>query len=151
MTGSERDLFHVLSRTEHRAGRRLAAVLDAAGCSVEQWRALALLADGRGHPMTELAEFALLPAPTATKLIDRMVAGNLVYRRADPADRRRVLVYLAERGRDLHSRLSVPLRQLQAELLELIGDAGDLVDRIGRLADALDPAAPAPVRTGRET
>lgn len=149
MTGSEPDFFHVLSRTEQRAGRRLAAVFDAAGCSVEQWRVLALLVDGQGHPMTELAEFALLPAPTATKLIDRMVAGNLVYRRADPADRRRVLVYVAERGRDLHTRLSALSRQLQAELLALIGDGGELVDRLDQLADALDSAAPA--RAGRET
>src|SRR5438445_13475631 len=101
MSGPSRDLFHLLSYAENRATRRLAAALEGWDCSIEQWRVLALLADGRGHPMTELAEFALLPAPTATKLADRMVADTLVYRRADPADRRRVLVYLTERGREL--------------------------------------------------
>ncbi|HVW39950.1 MAG TPA: MarR family transcriptional regulator [Amycolatopsis sp.] len=146
MTGAERDLFHILSNAERRVAQRLATVLDAAGCSVEQWRVLTLLEDGHGHPMTELAEFALLPAPTTTKLVDRMVADNLVYRRADPADRRRVLVYLAERGRHLHTRLSVPLRQLQSELLEQIGDTGEFTGKLARLAVVLDPA-PA---TGRE-
>src|SRR5438309_589161 len=94
----ERDLIHLLSRAEHRAVRRLAAALDAEGCSVEQWRALGFLADGQGRTMTDLADYALLPGPTATKLIDRMVADGLVYRRPDPADRRKVLVYLTERG-----------------------------------------------------
>ena len=142
MTRPERDLFHVLSHAERRVARRVATVLDAAGCSVEQWRVMALLADGLGHPMTELAEFALLPAPTATKLVDRMVTENLVYRRADPADRRRVLVYLAERGRDLHTRLSVPLRRLQSELLEAIDDSGELAGKLGQLGAAVrKPAA----------
>lgn len=148
MTGAERDLFHVLSHAERRVARRLATVLDAAGCSAEQWRVLVLLADGQGHPMTELAEFALLPAPTATKLVDRMVSDTLVYRRADPADRRRVLVYLADRGRALHTRLSGPLHRLQSELQDLIGDGGELAETLLRLAAALDPAAPpVPART----
>lgn len=139
MTGPSRDLFHLLSYTEALATRRLAAAWEGEGSSIEQWRVLALLADGHGHPMTELADFALLPAPTATKLADRMVADNLVYRRADPADRRRVLVYLTERGRELHARLAASLGQVQAELLEAIGGGTDVQEGLARLADVLDP------------
>lgn len=140
MTGPSRDLFHLLSHAENRATRRLAAALERQGCSIEQWRVLVLLADGRGHPMTELAEFALLPAPTATKLADRMVADTLVYRRADPADRRRVLVHLTERGHELHTRLAAALEPVQAELMDAIGGAADLREGLVRLAEALDPA-----------
>ena len=148
MTGPQRELFHLLSYAENRAVRRLAAAWDGEDCSIEQWRVLALLADGHGHPMTELADFALLPAPTATKLADRMVADTLIYRRADPNDRRRVLVYLTERGHDLHTRLAASLDRLQAELMEAIGGGGaDFEECLTRLAEALDPAAtrvPAP-------
>jgi DNA-binding MarR family transcriptional regulator len=56
--------------------------------------------------MTEAAEFAMLPAPTLTKVVDRMVSLNLVYRRPDLRDRRRVLIYSAARGRRLHQRLT---------------------------------------------
>ena len=35
-----------------------------------------------------------------------MVAGNLVYRRADDQDRRRVLAYLSERGLSLYRQLA---------------------------------------------
>lgn len=149
MTGPSRDLFHLLSYAENRSARWLAAALERQGCSVERWRVLVLLADGRGHPMTELADFALLPAPTATKLADRMVADNLVYRRADPTDRRRVLVYLTERGRALHARLAASLGRLQAELMEAIGGGTDLQEGLVRLAEALDPAVTRVPASGR--
>jgi len=86
---------------------RLERVVDAAVAPVhlgqrmnrEQWRVLLLLGDGQGHTMGEVAERAGVPGPTATRLIDRLVANNLAYRRPDPLDRRKVLVYLAEVGR----------------------------------------------------
>ncbi len=54
--------------------------------------------------MSEIAEFALMPAPSLTRLIDRMVTDGLVYRTVDARDRRRVLVHLTARGRDLQRR-----------------------------------------------
>src|SRR5689334_15959877 len=96
------DLAHLLSHAERRLGRRLAAVLAEEGCSVEEWRVLSAVADGKGHPMSEIAGHVLMPAPSVTKLVDRMVSGNLVYRRPDPEDRRRVLLYVTPRGRMLH-------------------------------------------------
>jgi len=39
---------------------------------------LSFLGDGDGHPMTAIAEFAMLPPPTLTKVVDRMVSLNLV-------------------------------------------------------------------------
>jgi DNA-binding MarR family transcriptional regulator len=152
-----RDLIHLLSRAEHRAVRRLAAALEAEHCSVEQWRALAFLAD-QGRTMTDLADYALLPAPTATKLIDRMVADTLAYRRPDPADRRRVLVYLTERGMLLYGRTQAIVRREQDHLQAVLDDAGELAVRLAHLADALNsaprrtsvppPASTAPARGG---
>ena len=94
---------------------------------------LSLLADGSGHSMSEIAEFALMPPPSTTKLIDRMVSNNLVYRRVDPTDRRRVLVFLSARGRAAHRRLrpvveasidtmdEEPLRDLVREIVRRVG------------------------------
>jgi len=105
----ERDLSQLLTLVERRVVARLNEVLDTAGCGVDEWRVLTLLADGHGHPMTEVAEYAMLPPPTLTKLIDRMVSANRVYRRVDDADRRRVLVLLTARGRAMHERLSAEI------------------------------------------
>lgn len=95
---------HLLSQTEARVTRELSRILAVEGCTVEQWRALALLADGQSHSMSEIAEAAVVPLPSLTRLIDRLVAENLAYRQPDDEDRRRVLVHVSERGRDLYTR-----------------------------------------------
>src|ERR671911_2106153 len=106
----DEDLAHLLSQAERRVTERLSAALEAEGLTLAQWRVLSLLADGAGHPMTEAAEFAMLPAPTLTKVVDRMVSLNLVYRRPDLRDRRRGLIYSAAPGPRLHQRLPPHLR-----------------------------------------
>src|SRR5919107_323759 len=128
-------LLQLLSHTQHHLTTRVAAALRKQRSSLEEWRVLSLLADGSGHSMSEVAEFGLMPAPTATKLIDRMVSSNLVYRRVDPADRRRVLVFLGARGRASYRRLrpvvdasidsadEEPLRDHARELLRRVGPA----------------------------
>jgi DNA-binding MarR family transcriptional regulator len=130
-------LAQLLSHAERCVTRQLARVLEQEGCTVEQWRSLVRLADGAGRPMSELAEFALLPAPSLTRLIDRMVAENLVYRKVDPRDRRRVLVYITPRGRALCRRLAQRIEREQEAILADT-EAGDLDQLTGLLADLVD-------------
>jgi DNA-binding MarR family transcriptional regulator len=125
-------LVQLLSQAERGVRRQLVGVLEDEGCTVEQWRTLVLLADGEPHGMSEIAEFALLPAPTLTRLIDRMVADNLAYRKPDPRDRRRVLVHITSRGRALHTRLARSVEERQDEIL-----AGAHRDDVAQLAAAL--------------
>jgi DNA-binding MarR family transcriptional regulator len=142
-----RDLAHLLSHAERCLVRRLTVLLAEEGCPVEQWRVLSIVADGQGHPMTEIADHALMPAPSLTKLVDCMVADNLVYRRADPHDRRRVLLYLSARGRNLHRRAAGRVQKEEARLLAEIGDDGELGQALGLLTTALDGRTePAPAR-----
>lgn len=127
VTGITGDLPRLLAAVERKVSGRLAAVLQAAGSSLEQWRVLSLLADNRGHTMTELADYALLPAPTLTKVVDRMVAANLVHRRADENDRRRVLALLTPRGRRVYRSLQLATARQEAEVFALLaGDADEL-------------------------
>ncbi|WP_327406330.1 MarR family transcriptional regulator [Streptomyces sp. NBC_01288] len=131
-------LAHLLSHAERRLGLRMTAVLAEENCPVEQWRVLSVIADGKGHPMTEIADQVLMPAPSLTKLVDRMVADNLVHRRPDHSDRRRVLLHLTARGRALHQRAAHRLLADQTRLLDAIDDQGDLVRLLARLTAALD-------------
>jgi MarR family transcriptional regulator, organic hydroperoxide resistance regulator len=100
----------LLSNAERAFTRLIEAQLE--GLSIEQWRALTLLSDREGHSMSELAEYAMLPAPSLTRLIDQLVSEALAYRRIDPLDRRRILVFLAKRGVRLHARLVTRLSVL---------------------------------------
>ena len=128
------ELAQLLSQAEHGVTRQLRRVLDDEGSTVEQWRALVLLADGVSHPMSEIAEFALLPAPTLTRLIDRMVADNLAYRKADPRDRRRVLVHITPRGRALQRRLAGRIEDSHAVILAQ-ADPDDVAQLAALLTD----------------
>lgn len=111
----------LLRQADRRVTSRLSALLVARGSSLEQWHVLSCLADGAGRAMNEIGATVVLPPPTMSKLIDGMVASNLVYRRVDVRDRRRVLVFLTARGHRLHRRLSPAVERQQAELLEALG------------------------------
>jgi DNA-binding MarR family transcriptional regulator len=130
-------LVQLLSQAERGVTRQLSRVLEDEDCTVERWRILVLLADGVSHPMSEIAEFALLPAPTLTRLIDLMVADNLAYRKADPQDRRRVLVHITPRGRALHKRLAERIEASQAAILAE-ADADDVAQLAALLTDLRD-------------
>ncbi|MGC4812768.1 MarR family winged helix-turn-helix transcriptional regulator [Micromonospora sp. DT228] len=144
--GAPADLLRSLTRAERLLSRRLGAVLADDALTIEAWRVLCLLADGQGHPMTEVAAEASLPPGTLTKLVDQLVDRNLVFRRIDPIDRRRIRAYLTARGRREHDRLDQRVRASLAELgITQAGDpggapAGDLVGALDDLISRLDPA-----------
>jgi DNA-binding MarR family transcriptional regulator len=137
--GSEQGLAHLLSQVESRVTRRLVTVLRAHDCELAEWRVLRLLEDRQGRPMSEIKGFVMLPGPTLTKLIDRMVANNLVYRRGDVVDRRRVLVFLAPRGVAKYEIIRAAVDSDQLELAERIGDEqlAELTRALSQVADAL--------------
>jgi DNA-binding MarR family transcriptional regulator len=122
----------LLGEAERRVKRRLAQVLADQDCTVERWRTLALLEGGDSHRMSELAEVAQLPPASLTRLIDGMVADNLVYRKADSGDRRGVLVHVAPRGRALYRRLS---DRIAAENGAIFGDVSG--DEVAQLVESL--------------
>ncbi|MGW0556005.1 MarR family winged helix-turn-helix transcriptional regulator [Streptomyces sp. NPDC002926] len=141
------ELLRLLTRAERLAVRQVQSVLDEFECSVEAWRVLDLLSDGQGHNMTAVADHAFLPAPSLTKLVDQLVDQNLVYRRVDPADRRRILVDLTPRGRQRWQLLS---REVRAEWAKLpFPGTDDDGEQLEVLLDRLAGALEGPVTTCR--
>ena len=130
----------LLSQAEQRLARRIERVLKPASLTLEQWRVLSLLTDGDGHPMSQIAAHALVPPPTLTKLVDKLVDRALVYRRVDDADRRRILVFLSARGRTLHRKLDVAVRLEEGGIVEQLGseDADDFMALLDRMLKLLD-------------
>jgi DNA-binding MarR family transcriptional regulator len=130
----------LLTRAERLMARRLTTILSAEGYSLDAWRVLTLLADGAGRPMTDVAEQAFLPPATLTKLVDHLVDDNLVYRRVDDLDRRRIRAYLTPRGQRLHQRLSRELQTSVTELATAEADRELLGALLARLVDSLTAA-----------
>ncbi|MDL5204597.1 MarR family transcriptional regulator [Streptomyces sp. ALI-76-A] len=141
------ELLRLLTRAERLSARRVQSVLEEFDCSVEAWRVLDLLSDGQGHHMTALADHAFLPAPSLTKLIDQLVDQNLVYRRVDPADRRRVLAHLTPRGVRRRQQLAREVRAGWAQSGPLLAEADG--EQLHALLDRLAAALEDPVTTAR--
>jgi len=127
------DVVDVVIAAERRLTTSLLRIIEPEGCSVPTWRALRLLSDGEGHPMSELISYTLLAPPTATRLVDGMVADNLAYRIVDERDRRRVLVYATARGRALHERLDDRIRRATSAVLPE-PPSNEVVDALRSLA-----------------
>ena len=121
-------LAYLLAEAEQAVNRGLAESLGAEGVTVEQWRILRALSDGYGHSMGDLAAAVL-----------RLIEGALVYRRQDEVDRRRVAVYLADRGRDLVRRLDEQAIEHHRRIEAAYGAQRTerLMRELGRLVESL--------------
>jgi DNA-binding MarR family transcriptional regulator len=66
--------------------------------SVTQFRALAFLKHYQGASLSDAAEFVGLTLPSMSKLMDGLVARQLVRREISATDRRRITLVLTEAG-----------------------------------------------------
>lgn len=126
----------LVSRIARRVTLEVEHALGASGLNIDQWRVLELLADGAGHPMTEIADHAMVPAPTCTKIVDRLADSALVYRRADEADRRRVIVLLSDHGRSVYDEHAPRVAAVEVEVSGSLdpGERAQLRDLLERLS-----------------
>lgn len=130
---TQSQLAQSLSQAARRVVGRIEEALAVHDVSLDQWRVLSFLGDGPGRSMSEIARYAMVPAPTLTKIVDKLVEGALVQRRVDDADRRRVLVLLSPRGRTLHRMLAVDVQLVEQAIVEQVGP--DDAERFQRLLD----------------
>jgi DNA-binding MarR family transcriptional regulator len=135
----KRYLAERLSRADHYVAQRLSTALHTEGFTIEQWRAVDVLADGHGHTMSAIADRAMLAPATLTRLVDRLVEASVLYRQIDAVDRRRVLVFLSMRGRALHDRVAGVIDGEEKALIAALGEEraqllGDLLLQLVDLA-----------------
>ncbi|MFE3837979.1 MarR family winged helix-turn-helix transcriptional regulator [Pseudogemmobacter sonorensis] len=121
MTERRISLAHLIAQVNRRIEGSLSARLREGGLTVEHFRVLSALMEQNGRTMSDLAAFALVDPPTMTKMIDRLVANGAVFRAPDPVDRRKVLVFISERGKTLHQSAEAPVREYEHELNKMLG------------------------------
>lgn len=81
----------------HISARSLAAVEEAV--TLPQFRLLVIIAGFGPMKLVALAERLAVNPSTAMRMVDRLVAADLVVRRANPRDRREIVIDLSEHGR----------------------------------------------------
>lgn len=120
-----------LSKSE--AERRLSRL----GVHAGQQLVLECLWDEDGLTPGEIARRIGVEAATLTRALRRMEAGELVERRVDVSDRRRVRAWLTPRGRDLRPAVQAVMDQLAQDAVALLSDREtavleELLARVGR-------------------
>ena len=130
------DLVELLTVTQRRVARGVAAVLAEDGATLDGYRLLRSLAGPSGRSMGELVAALHLPPPTLTRLVDGAVDAALAYRLPDPDDGRKVVVHLSALGRTRLSRLEALVAAHEAALAAALGG-----DRVAALVRALNDLA----------
>lgn len=113
-------LLYLLAAASDAASAQFHAKVRKAGLRVPEWRVLACLADTDGAMITQLARRALAEQSRLTRIIAQMEDRGLLIRRSDPADGRRVRVYLTDSGRALAAELVPQAQKHEAALMEML-------------------------------
>jgi len=131
-------LASLMARTGRKVNNRLTAKLRTVGLSLDAWLVLNMLVTEGGRSMGEIAEALVLNLPTATKLIDRMVNDNLVYRKPHHDDRRIIEIFPSDAGMIRHEVAKKLVAKEQKALKKLIPDLDRLMGELVRLNRDLD-------------
>lgn len=131
-----------LSAIQNSLLERVREVLAAQGCTLEEWRILHCLKDSGALAMSEISETTSIPPSALTKIVDRMVANNLVYRRTDNVDRRKVILRLTSRGASSYRHLADTV-----DRCDLLYDQ-DQLQKLTALCDLVRDVADSAPRTG---
>ena len=92
-------LIEYMARIQSHMRARPASAWTGLDLTMPQAKTLFYLADGRRR-MSSIAGWLGVEMPSATSMIDRLVAKGLVERAQDPADRRAVVCSITPAGRD---------------------------------------------------
>ncbi len=100
-----------LLRTADEVQRRLAAVVEPDGLSVQQYNVLRILrgAGAKGLPTLDIAGRMIERTPGITRLLDKLEVKGLVSRSRGPLDRRQVVCRITASGLALLVRLDDPM------------------------------------------
>ncbi len=131
-------LASLMARTGRKVNNRLTIELRTIGLSLDAWLVLNMLVSEGGKSMGEIAEALVLNLPTATKLIDRMVNDNLVYRKPHHDDRRIIEIFPSDAGMVRHEVAKKLVAKEQKALKKLIPDLDRLMGELVRLNRDLD-------------
>ncbi len=124
--------------------------LTAAGGNRPTWLILLAVKTGAGRTQATIAEHVGISGPTLIHHLDRLVAGGIVARERDAADRRMQIVTLTAPGDQLFLQLRNAAIAFDAQLRSDLSDADitKLRQLLATLRANVRPATPAAPSTG---
>jgi DNA-binding MarR family transcriptional regulator len=112
-------LLKALQRELERATNE---AMQSLGLTAAQADALAVIGEAEPLSLKELGELLIAEAGHPSRLVDRLVEAGLVERRPATEDRRRVVLSLTSKGRQLEGRILAARQSILELARTLIGD-----------------------------
>lgn len=101
----DESIAYLMNRVVGHLNRALESDLRKMRLSFQHWRVLAVLAMRDGRTIAELAEYAVLPHSTLSRLLTRMEHAGLLSRQPSGEDMRVAEIHLSARGRRSYERI----------------------------------------------
>jgi MarR family transcriptional regulator, organic hydroperoxide resistance regulator len=110
-------------RTADVVRRQLAAVMEPAGITLQQYNVLRILRGARPEPLPtlEIGERLIERMPGITRLLDRLEEKGLVRRERSVEDRRCVYCHITDRGLELLAELDDPVDRADEQAVSELG------------------------------
>lgn len=135
---TSRSLPIALLRARERVMGPIRKMLADAGVTEQQWRVLRVLNEEGPQEPTHLADRACLLLPSLTRILQKLEAKGLILRQSHPCDKRRQIVDVTDKGKQIiQDNMQVTLRlaedlrtklgpERHEALLDLLNDLRDL-------------------------
>ena len=119
--------------------RRLQDVLKDYGVAPGQFAPLVMLFEQDGLTQAELCRRINVEQPTMANTLQRMERDGLIRRKSDTADKRRTLVHLTPRAREMQSRVMESARAVSNQTVKglSVGDQDDMFRLVARMVENL--------------
>jgi homoprotocatechuate degradation regulator HpaR len=127
----------LLMRSREAVMRRIRPHLRGHGLTDQQWRILRALAEEDRIELLELSHRCLIQPPSLSRTVPALAERGLVRREDHPSDRRRALISLTDRGRELFEVMSEESARIYQQLTEDIGGAEKLEEIYAVLEDLI--------------
>jgi len=119
--------------------RRLQEELKDFGVAPGQFAPLVMLFEQDGLTQAELCRRINVEQPTMANTLQRMERDGLIKRKADSADKRRVLVHLTPRAREMQAKVMESARAVSNQTVKGLtaADQDDMFSLVARMVDNL--------------
>jgi homoprotocatechuate degradation regulator HpaR len=118
---TRRSLPMALLRAREAVMSRFRPMLARHDINEQQWRVVRVLAEAGELDATELADRAVILAPSLTRMIKSLKARGLIALRKDKKDGRRTLISITPNGRDLIEEIAPESAQIYREIEDTFG------------------------------
>jgi DNA-binding MarR family transcriptional regulator len=128
-------LGYLLKHANLRFGQLTTTALAPLGLAPREWAALNCLDEQHGLSQREVAQLLGVDRTTMVALVDELQTKDLVERRPQPGDRRKNIVRLTRKGRDLMRRGARVIDECEQRFLSALSEAD--AERLKKALDAV--------------